>query len=229
MYIYLDTETTGTDDEDYLCQLAYKTNKDHAVNELFKPPIPIKIGAMAVHHITNKAVENKPAFSGSPVKTQLQALLDDPRNILVAHNAPFDIGKLQKEGVNVPRFICTLKLIKAMDKEGLLESHKLQYLRYYYDMGIDVQAHDAWGDVLVLEQLFIIFFKEFQKSYDSPQKIQEEMFRITQNPVLVPKISFGKHKGTYFKDLPKDYLQWLVKQNDMDEDVLYTVKHYLKA
>jgi exodeoxyribonuclease X len=33
----------------------------------------------------------------------------------------------------------------------------------------------------------------------------------------IPKIiTFGKHKGTEIKDLPADYVQWLLRQDDLD-------------
>ena len=41
MFIFLDTETTGTEEKDRLCQLAYKTEDGVIVNELFKPSLPI--------------------------------------------------------------------------------------------------------------------------------------------------------------------------------------------
>ena len=37
MFIYLDTETTGTDEDDRLCQIAFKTETGLIVNELFNP------------------------------------------------------------------------------------------------------------------------------------------------------------------------------------------------
>ncbi len=46
MFIFLDTETTGTEKEDRLCQLAYKLETGEIVNELLKPPLPISIIAM---------------------------------------------------------------------------------------------------------------------------------------------------------------------------------------
>ena len=54
MFIFLDTETTGTEKKDRLCQLAYKTETGKIVNQLFKPPLPIAIEPMSIHHITNK-------------------------------------------------------------------------------------------------------------------------------------------------------------------------------
>lgn len=60
MFIFLDTETTGTDEDDRLCQLAYKTEDGTVVNELFHPGKPISIDAMSIHHITNDMVKDKP-------------------------------------------------------------------------------------------------------------------------------------------------------------------------
>ena len=50
MFIYLDTETTGSGSEDRLCQIAFKTDTGTTVDELFNPEIPIndetKIGLL---------------------------------------------------------------------------------------------------------------------------------------------------------------------------------------
>jgi DNA polymerase III epsilon subunit-like protein len=43
MFIYLDTETTGTDEGDRLCQIAFKTKTGLIVNELFNPGKSISI------------------------------------------------------------------------------------------------------------------------------------------------------------------------------------------
>jgi len=121
MFIFLDTETTGTEKKDRLCQLAYKTETGKIVNQLFKPPLPIAIEPMSIHHITNEMVENKPAFKDSPDHRKLVDLLNDDKNILVAHNAKFDVNMLEKEGVHPKRVICTLKLARHMDPEGVIK------------------------------------------------------------------------------------------------------------
>jgi len=53
MFIFLDTETTGTDEDDRLCQIAFKTEAGLIVNKLFNPGKPISIEAMSIHHITD--------------------------------------------------------------------------------------------------------------------------------------------------------------------------------
>jgi DNA polymerase III epsilon subunit-like protein len=93
--IFLDTETTGIDmKNDRLCQVCYK-HDDNFYTEYFKPPMPISIKAMSITHITNEDVEGKPVFKGSEFEGKLQGLLND--NILVAHNAAFDVSMLKNE------------------------------------------------------------------------------------------------------------------------------------
>lgn len=226
MFIFLDTETTGTGTKDRLCQLAYKLDTGEIVNELFKPPLPIEIEAMSVHHITNEMVVDKPAFKDSPEFSKLVDLLDDDKNILVAHNAKFDVDMLVKEGINPKRVICTLKLARHLDPNGVIPKYNLQYLRYFLGIQIEATAHDALGDILVLEKLFERLFARMSKDIDA-DAIEDKMVEISSNPVLLSRMYFGKHKGQLFKDIPVDYLQWLSGKDDLDEDMRYTVEWYL--
>ena len=43
MFIFFDTGTTGNGSADRLCQIAFKTQEGHTVNELFNPGMPISI------------------------------------------------------------------------------------------------------------------------------------------------------------------------------------------
>ncbi len=227
MFIFLDTETTGAAKNDRLCQLAYKTEKGEIVNQLFKPPLPITIDAMCVHHITEEMVENKPAFKDSPHHQKLVDLLNDDTNILVAHNAKFDVDMLVKEGIHPKRIICTLKIARHMDPKGFIPRYSLQYLRYFLGIEIKATAHDALGDILVLEKLFERLFVKMSEKI-GPGAVENKMMDISSKPVLLSRMYFGKHKGEFFKDIPQDYLKWLSGTDDLDEDMRFTVGHYLK-
>jgi DNA polymerase III epsilon subunit-like protein len=161
--IFLDTETTGIDSTDFLCQLAYKTG-DEVYCELFKPEIKISVEASSVTHISNKMVEGKPAFKESQDYKKIKSMLEDKDSIMVAHNAKFDIGMIKKEDIIPANTICTLRVARAHDKEHKIPQHKLQYLRYYLEIEIEAQAHDALGDVLVLEKLFERFIKKMKEA-----------------------------------------------------------------
>lgn len=233
--LFIDTETTGNEDEDYLIQIGFKDGaRTHS--ELFKPPIPINIEAMAIHHITNKMVENKPAFQYSPLHKELHERAHDGKTIFVAHNAIFDLRMLRKEGIMPERYICTLRVARTLDEEAIIPSYRLQYLRYYLDIDIEAEAHDALGDVLVLGKLFERLFKKIQDKNGTDERATLEiMMEISSHPVLMKKFNFGKHNGKTIEEVAKeapDYLEWLYaqkKQNPTDEeDWLYTLEQYVK-
>ena len=225
MYIFLDTETTGTGPDDRLCQIAYKTEKGVLVDELFNPGRPIAIEAMAVHHITDKMVAAKPPFKDSPAYERLESLLRDEQGIVVAHNARFDLDMLKREGIHAERAICTYKLSRYLDKEGSIPQYNLQYLRYYLKLDIDAVPHSALGDILVLEGLFRRIRAQFEAADETEAAAQ--MLKVSRAPVLVARMPFGKHKGRKMEQVPPDYLQWLLS-TDLDEDLAYTVRHCLR-
>jgi DNA polymerase III epsilon subunit-like protein len=226
MFVFLDTETTGTEADDRLCQIAFKMDQGTIVNKLFDPGKPIAIEAMAVHHITNEMVRDKPPFKDSSACRQLTSLVSDGNNVVVAHNAQFDILMLNREGIHPPKVICTLKLARFLDKEGVIPQYNLQYLRYYLGLRVEATAHDALGDILVLEKLFHRIHAKFKKT--GVDKCVDEMIRISNSPVLIPRMPYGKHKGRRFSEIPHDYLQWLLGTG-LDEDLAHTVRHYLGA
>lgn len=161
--VFIDTETTGFSDQDRICQLALKCfNDTHTISQFFKPPVPVGLKAMAVNHITNHQLKGCPAFSKSTTKTYLTSLLEQGY-IVVAHNAAFDLKMLEREGIVVDRWIDTMKLSKELG-DAKIESHSLQYLRYYFDLDIPgVVPHSAEGDVAVLVALFELLHKKLKK------------------------------------------------------------------
>lgn len=231
--VFLDTETTGIDPlVDRLVQVAYK-HKGHLVSSYFKPPVPISVKSMSISHITNKMVEDKEEFSNSQMRQDLAELLKE--NILVAHNAAFDVDMLYKEGVNVSKYIDTLKVIKYLDEENEIPEYGLQYLRYFLNFEIDASAHDAVGDVLVLEKLFdYLFNKMYEKSPDE-NLVTEKMIDISSKPLLLKLFNYGKHKGKRVEEVlsyDRNYLEWMLEQKlnheYFDEDWIYTLKYHLK-
>ena len=226
MFIFLDTETTGTGPGDRLCQIAFKTGDGRVVNELFNPGMPISIDAMSIHHITNEMVQDKPPFLNSRTWSRLQELLDIDDNVMVAHNASFDVGMLKREHLNPKNIVCTLKLAHYLDEEGAIPRFSLQYLRYYLNLNVDATPHDALGDMLVLEALFKRIYTKIVDNFgdDSTQK----MIEISNKPILYRRMPYGKHRGLKMDIVPVDYLQWL-STTDLDENMRYTVEHYLKS
>lgn len=238
--VFLDTETTGNKPEDVLCQIAYrivipKEGEQETFCKLYKPAIPIPPEASAVTHITNKMVADKEPFKESKDFSKIKSLLEDNDSIFIAHNAKFDVGMLEKEGINPKNVICTLRLARELDKENKIPQYRLQYLRYYLDLELEAQAHDALGDVIVLEKIFERLFKKMMDEYSDEEKVIKEMLDISSRPSLMKNINFGKHAGKTVKEVSEidpGYLKWLLAQKEEnnpenEEDWIYTLKYYL--
>lgn len=235
--IFFDTETTGTGENDRLCQLGIKERgvDTPIINELFKPPIPIAYEAMAVHHITQAMVNDRPAFRDAPEYGAIKELFESPDVIAVAHNAAFDIGVLEREGITPANTICTLKVVRALDTESVFTNYKLQYLRYRLDIDVPgVVAHDAWGDVVVLEKLFDRLFSKYTEQAGTEEDAIAAMKDISQKPSLLRVINFGKYRGQKVSELATtdpSYLEWLLfekrKNPAGEEDWIYTLEQAL--
>ncbi|WP_297443057.1 exonuclease domain-containing protein [Sulfurimonas sp.] len=243
-YIILDTETTGTGEEDRVIQLGYMVlgaKEIEVHNEFCSSDIPIKFGAMEVHGITPDMLVDKPACTQTPAYKRLEEL-NTPDNYIIIHNAPFDITMLEKEGFKTQmKVIDTLRVAKHVMPEE--EAHRLQYFRYkmelYKDeqkeadaLGIEVKAHDAIGDVLVLK-LFLSKLKAIVQEKFPGENPVEKMVDLTNTPILVTTFRFGKHKGKSLQEVALEdagYLRWMLKSMDnLDEDLRYSINYYLEA
>ncbi len=233
--IFFDTETTGNEPKDFLCQIAWKEPGNTEMKAgLFKPPLPIPFEAMAVHNITNKMIADKPAFKNSPLWNEVKDIFENNDTVVVAHNAVFDLGMLKKEDIIPKNVICTLRVARELDTESKLSKYNLQYLRYALDLEVEGIAHSADGDVLVLEQLFTRLLKKISEQEGSEEKGIQKMIQISSRPSILKTFNFGKYSGKTIADVKKTdsgYLEWLLKSklenSPDDEDWIYTLKHFL--
>ena len=241
--IFFDTETTGNEQKDFLIQIAYKVypvsggaDNGHFVG-LYKPEIKIPPEASAVHHITNKMVADKPTFKESTDQPVIKKLFEDKNSIVVAHNAPFDLNMIKKEGIEPKQFICTLKLARYLDPDEKIGRYNLQYLRYLLDFDIEAEAHDAMGDVLVLEKLFDrLKNKLIEQEKINEKEAIERMVKISSQPLLIKTLNFGKYKGKTVEEvsqIDRGWLEWLLREKEKSdviehEDWIYTLKYYLQ-
>ncbi len=60
-----------------------------------------------------------------------------------------------------------------------------------------------------LPRFFPLSFKRIHAGFeqDAVQDIENEMIRISNSPILIPRMPFGKHKGALFSEIPTDYLR----------------------
>jgi len=241
-YIILDTETTGTGEEDRVIQLGYivlGTNPIEVHNEFNSSQRAISFGAMEVHGITPEMIEGKPLCTETSAYKRLLEL-NTPENYLIIHNAPFDIKMLEKEGFSTQmKVIDTLRVAKHLLPDE--EAHRLQYFRYKMGLykqeqkeadalGIVIKAHDAIGDVLVLKLLLTKLREAVQKEYPNENPV-EKMVDLTNTPILIKTFRFGKHKGKELSEIAQEdpgYLRWMLSSmENIDEDMKYSINYYL--
>lgn len=252
--VFFDTETTGGGEKDRLLSLAVKErptspkatkgkSNTFIHNAIYKPPVPISVESMAVHHITEKMAADKSAFVEAPEYKELKELFEHEDTVSVAHNAAFDIAMMAREGIVPARTICTYKVARALDPEEKLGNYRLQYLRYLLGLEIEALAHDALGDVLVLEGLFErllvkmmerTLLRQGSEGQGSEEAALSEMIEVSSRPMLFTTLRFGKHKGKKIEEVARidgNYLEWLLNEKRKDPasevDWIYTLEYYL--
>ena len=242
-YILFDTETTGNGDQDRIIQIGamvvYDKNRIEVFDELCSTETPISLEAMEVHHITPEQIEGKPPFSETRFAERLNAL-NRPENFLIAHNISFDLGMLEKEGFeNRCHLIDTVRCARHLLPD--LPAHRLQYLRYALGLyrnekeearklGIEIKAHDAIGDVLIMKLLLSFLANRIRERFPGVNPMKK-LVELTQTPVLVKTFKFGKYKARSIEEISREdlgYLQWMYNNLDLDEDMRYTLKQYLQ-
>lgn len=179
---------------------------------LCNPGRPIPHEAMAVHHITDAMVADAAGNLGN--------IMGDGVDYYCAHNADYE---RQFFDPGTP-FICTYKVALRLWPEAA--SHGLQFLRYHLNLpvvtALAFPPHRAGPDAYLGAALMVHIIEDGRTGL-------EEMVRWSSGPALLPRINFGKHKGSKWEDAPTDYLDWIVNKSDMDRDVKANARHHLKV
>jgi len=242
-YVLFDTETTGNSEEDRIIQIgALFINSRGDVryfNELCRSDVDIKIEAMEVHNITPELIENKKSFKETNFFRELLRV-NSEENYLIAHNIWFDLGMLEKEGFeNRMQLIDTLRCSKHLFPNS--PYYRLQYFRYSLGLykkeeiearkyNISIKAHNALSDVIVMKLLLSELVKEVKIKYPNINPMKK-LVDLTNTPVLLQEFKFGKYNGERIEDIAKrdiGYLKWVYKNMDLDEDMKFTIEHFLE-
>jgi exodeoxyribonuclease X len=239
-YLVLDCETTGMDHEkDRVVEVgaALTTATEGIVYDsaLVDPGIPIPPEASAIHHLVDEDVRGCETIEEA-IKDLLEMPDEEedgnPVAAYVAHNAPFDRGFLGKHLPELP-WIDTLRMARRYLPE--LPQHGNQYLRYALKLhtpevdemtGDRLVPHRALGDALVTAALFRSLVNGLAKA-DFDGMPLAQFVAMLDAPMLLTRINFGKHKGKLWAEVPRDYLQWLLRNSEgSDPDTIFTAKHY---
>lgn len=219
----LDTETSGVGQGHGVCDLAIvfvdeDFNELDSYESLVDPECKISPSAMGIHHITDKMVEFEPTLAEAMDAWHFPLAGVD---VVVGHNVRFDIGFLKPYIPVDALIIDTLKLSRQAWVEEV-ENHKLQTLRYHFNLDAG-DAHRAMGDVKATISLCKLLCEHHNTDANGLLAMMSAALPLTT------KMPFGKHKDAMLKDLPLNYVQWLLEKADnLDEDLRATLLTRLK-
>jgi len=187
---------------------------DRATDHLVNPGRPIPPEIRAVHHISDADV----AGAMDPTAA-LQLLSEGEIAAYAAHNAVFERAFF---GGGQTPWICTYKVALRLWPDA--PGHSNQFLRYWLNLDLPeasaMPPHRAGPDAFVTAHLLAHMLNDGRASF-------EDMVRWSAGPALLSKVTFGKHKGSKWEDLPTDYLEWLLYKSDMDADTKANAKHHI--
>jgi exodeoxyribonuclease X len=199
----------------------------------FRPNRPITLGAMAVHNILPEELESEDSVS--EVAAMMADLVPDKGPFyVIGHRPEFDWGILcnvcpgltrdpldpfKAEGCRV-RLIDTLSMARVLWPE--FDSHNLLACAYGLIPDRDLvrqlvrQAHNALTDCQLCHMI-LDFVIAKTMGIDTKDGLNwKELWLFSEQcrvPVTMP---FGKHKGLPIAKVPRDYVAWLLRQDDVD-------------
>lgn len=208
-------------------------------NHIIKPPVshlvdcglPVAPDARGTHHISDEMV------AGEMKPTEACALATAGEHIyVVAHKVDHEKHYIgtglipnDPEGAQRP-WLCTYKIAMRLWPDS--PNHKLMTLRYFlklddeedFEPKLATPPHRAAADAYVcchlLRRILVVA---------AEQKVDvDRLVKWSSGPALLYMCYLKKHKGTPWKDVPKDYLAWIVDKSDIsDRDIRATAKYYL--
>ena len=215
----IDFESTGLLATDKLCEIGSADLCDgevsYPVSRLVNPGVLIPPELSAVHHIIDTDV-----VGAQPWEVVLPLFTDDAVDAYAAHNRQFEAMWFTDEIRKGKPLICTYRCALRIWTNS--PSYSNQTLRYWLkldcDRSIARDVHRAGPDAYVTAFLL----REELKHASVKQLIE-----WSNQPALLPRVTFGKYRGKAWTEVERSYLEWIVKQPDMNEDVKFTAKHHL--
>ncbi|MCH7307982.1 DUF3820 family protein [Acinetobacter sp. NIPH 1852] len=183
-------------------------DKKKIFDQLYQVGQPISFAAMAVHHILESDLIDRPFY------TTFQ--LPEQTTYIIGHNVDYDVTAIAKCGVDISKLkpICTLALARRVWEDA--EAYNISALIYLISKGSDKArdmlkgAHRADADIILTANILMHIIHQLDI-----QNI-EQLYLASEEARIPKTITFGKHKGTAIQDLPADYIQWLLRQDDLD-------------
>jgi DNA polymerase-3 subunit epsilon len=225
----------------------YPDGKETTYKTLINPGTQIPPEAIEVHHITDEMVANAPRFAAvAGVLAKGLAGCD-----VAGYNAPFDVRMLNTEflrlrGPDGPikdvfkevRLVDSNRIFKHYHRRNLAAAVE-EYLGASARAEFEQGAHDAMVDASWTLRVLDAQMARHEDLPDTPEGLDQMFFWSATGPNVDasgrwvwrfghPVFAFGKHVGVPLKQVPLDYLQWMLKQ-DFNDDVKEIVTKALKG
>ncbi len=223
----IDTETAGhrlADDaviEIGSIDLDLTTGKTHDPMESLVDPAGVEIvdAARKVHKITDEMLMGAPPFAEA-----IQAF--DGAETYAAHRMSFDRPRLGLKG----RWLCTWKLaLRAFPQQ---RAHGLQTLVKRLELAPatpdTLHAHRALYDAICTAALLSAIAAVLMPRCDGVENFLTRAEAVSREPGLLRRLRFGQHKGKPIAEVPADYLEWMLREPEMNADAKFTADHELR-
>ena len=181
--------------------------------------VAISPGARRVHKIEDAELVGAPPFreAAPPFATA---------RTYAAHRASFDRARLQFPG----DWLCTWKLALRAFPDA--PTHGLQSLVRRLQLRPELpegsHAHRALYDAVCTVELLAACYRALGPRCDGPKDFLKRAIRVSREPGLLVRFRFGRHKGMAVREVPTDYLIWMLNEPEMDKDAKFTASHELK-
>ena len=181
---------------------------------------PISPGARRVHKIADAELVGAPAFADAvlPFATA---------RTYAAHRASFDRGRLQSPPGT---WLCTWKLALRAFPDS--PAHGLQSLVRRLGLKPELpegsHAHRALYDAVCTVELLRACYAVLGPRCADPGDFLARAARVSREPGLLVRFRFGRHKGMLVREVPTDYLAWMVSEAEMDRDAAFTARSELR-
>jgi len=226
--VVLDLETTGTDPvKDRIVQIGligiYPDGQTQELMELVNPLIPIPAAAIECHGITDEMVRDAKPFSLlAPSIWNILVDVDFCGFNCISFDLPMLTAEFGRVGMKFnwedKYIVDVMKIFHKMEPRNLSSALKKYVGRDHEN------AHSALEDARatrdVLGGMMVV--------YNLPKSVKElaefslpEGFYDLEGKLIRKgedlAIAFGKHYGTLLKDVPADYLVWMINSDFKDK------------
>lgn len=175
----------------------------------------------AVHHIDPLTLEGLDPFR-----------MDDWRSFhdadyAVAHNKEFEEQWLD---FGVP-WICTYKVALRLWPDAPSHSNgALKYLLGVRDRPEHHPPHRALPDAVVTSEVLAIILDETARRMPdaTEQERIDHLVRVSAEPRALPRCPIGKFRGRPWSEVETGFLQWMLRQADMEHDLRWCADQELQ-